>query len=103
MTRKRSMITLAVVIAGAFASPAPANPGPIAEVFCSLSDEMRHSLEHQFGATLAWQGLRGPDQLMEIWEDQGGDWTLVIAYANGNRCVVAMGSGISGFADQPHG
>lgn len=52
---------------------------------------------------MAWQGLRNPDQIMEIWEDRQGDWTLVIAYANGNRCIVAMGNRISGYADQPHG
>lgn len=103
MTRRRPMITLAALTAGAFASPAQANPGPIAEVFCGLSDDMRRSLKHQFGATLAWQGLRSPDQIMEIWEDREGDWTLVISYANGSRCVVAMGSRLSGFADQPHG
>ncbi|MEO0904375.1 MAG: hypothetical protein AAFX89_06340, partial [Pseudomonadota bacterium] len=99
----RTKITLAALLLAASASPAQANPGPIAEVFCGLSDDMRQSLEHQFGTTLAWQGLRNPDQIMEIWEDRQGDWTLVISYSNGSRCVVAMGSRLSGFADQPHG
>ena len=96
-------ITMAAIISGAFASPVQANPGPIPEVFCGFAEDMRQTLEHRLGATLAWQGLRSPDQIMEIWEDRQGDWTLVIAYANGNRCIVAMGSRISGFADLPHG
>ena len=28
---------------------------------------------------------------MEVWTDPYGDWTLVVSYATGTSCIVAMG------------
>ncbi|WP_298847375.1 hypothetical protein [uncultured Ruegeria sp.] len=28
---------------------------------------------------------------MEVWTDQNGDWTMVVTYATGTSCIVAMG------------
>jgi hypothetical protein len=28
---------------------------------------------------------------MELWSSARGDWTLVVSYATGLRCIVAMG------------
>jgi hypothetical protein len=28
---------------------------------------------------------------MEVWTDAHGDWTLVVRYAHGLSCIVAMG------------
>ncbi|MEO1679249.1 MAG: hypothetical protein AAFU80_13945 [Pseudomonadota bacterium] len=80
-----------------------ANPGPIAQILCAPSAEMRDKLRGQFGADRIWQGLRSPDEVVELWEDERGDWTLVIAYANGNVCIVAMGSYLSGSMDMGRG
>ena len=47
-------------------------------------------------------GLRGPDEVMELWENADGDWTLIITYAGGKRCIVAMGKALSPIAVLPH-
>ena len=106
MTRKQTTRCLRTIFALITCLPPAsgmANPGPIAEVLCGPSDEMRQSLELQFAASLSWQGLRDPEQVVELWEDRQGDWTLVIAYASGRRCIVAMGTPLRGFADLPQG
>ncbi len=64
---------------------------PIAEVLCEPTERMRLKLETQFGETRAATGLRGPEQIMEVWTDDRGDWTLVMRYASGKSCIVAMG------------
>ena len=80
-----------------------ASPGPIAEVLCDHRDRMRQKLRQSFQSERAWQGLREPDQIIELWQDAHGDWTLVIAHANGSTCIVAMGTALSPFHAQPHG
>ncbi|MEO1777376.1 MAG: hypothetical protein AAFU63_01165 [Pseudomonadota bacterium] len=40
---------------------------------------------------------------MELWEDADGDWTLIITYASGKRCIVAMGEALSPITGMPHG
>lgn len=77
--------------------PAQSNPSPIAEVLCAPTAKMYDKLKFHLRAHLAWQGLRSPDQIMELWEDGRGDWTLVIAYSSGKVCIVAMGTEITGF------
>lgn len=76
-----------------------ASPGPIAEIICAPSAEMRLRLERQFQSRRVWQGLRNPDEIMELWEGPQGDWTLVISRTSGSVCIVAMGTQVLGFAD----
>lgn len=64
---------------------------PIAEVVCAPTHQMTHRLTRQFGESRRATGLRGPEELVEIWADEGGDWTMVITYASGRSCIVAMG------------
>ncbi|RBI84332.1 hypothetical protein DRV85_12910 [Rhodosalinus halophilus] len=64
---------------------------PIAEVLCEPTDRMQRKLTEQFGERRAASGLRGPEQVMEVWTDADGDWTLVLRYAHGLSCIVAMG------------
>lgn len=85
------------------ASAAFGQGGPIGHVLCASPAEMRERLEVRYGATRSWSGLRAPDQVMELWEDDHGEWTMIVQYAGGNWCIVAMGDAISPFADQPHG
>ena len=101
----RTLIPSFVMLAVTAVAPTPttANPGPIAEIICAPSVEMRDRLTTDFRAQVAWQGIRNPDEIMEIWEDDRGDWTLVIAYASGRICIVAMGDPLLGFADLPQG
>jgi hypothetical protein len=64
---------------------------PIAEVLCEPTERMRAKLSQQFGERRTATGLRGPEQVMEVWTDARGDWTLVVRYAHGLSCIVAMG------------
>ncbi|MEM8631213.1 MAG: hypothetical protein AAGF74_08245 [Pseudomonadota bacterium] len=64
---------------------------PIAEIICAPSDEMRERIMLQYGQRLQSSGVRDPDSMVEVWSSDRGRWTLVIAYASGNRCIVAMG------------
>ncbi len=65
---------------------------PIAEVLCAPSQDMHAKLTRQFGEARRATGVRGPEQIMELWSSEtSGDWTLVISYASGTSCIVAMG------------
>jgi hypothetical protein len=73
------------------AAPALAE-SPIAEVICAPRAEMVSRLTGGQRATMVGMGLRGPDAVMEIWQAADGDWTLVQSNANGQSCILAMGS-----------
>ena len=80
-------------------SSATANGGPIAHVLCSPAKDMRERLETRYRAERAWAGLRGPDEVVELWQDAQGDWTLIVRHAGGNWCIVAMGEVLEPFKD----
>ena len=84
-------IVMLLLVTGA---PAPANP--LAEVICDTTARMHDRLEHQFGTRQQAMGMRGPEQMMEVWTDKRGDWTMVVAYATGTSCIVAMGENWEG-------
>ena len=80
------LLTLALAPAPALATT------PIAEVLCKPAGQMRDTLTQRFGSSRRATGLRGPEQMMELWSsERSGDWTLVISYADGKSCIVAMG------------
>lgn len=64
---------------------------PIADVLCETGPRMTERLTSQLGATLTSTGLRNREEVVELWTDAQGDWTMVIAYASGTSCIVAMG------------
>lgn len=64
---------------------------PIAEVVCAPKDRLEQKLRVQFGNSPMAMGVRSPSEIMEIWTSDAGDWTLVITYASGRSCIVAMG------------
>lgn len=64
---------------------------PIAEVLCEPTAVLHDRLNHRFGSERTATGLRGPEQIMEVWTDSRGDWTMVVTYATGLSCIVAMG------------
>lgn len=74
----------------AIAAPAAA-VSPIAEVICDSTSALHDRLAHRFGERRSATGVQGPDQIMEVWTDARGDWTLVVTYATGTSCIVAMG------------
>ena len=52
---------------------------------------MHEKLTRQFGAKRTATGIRSPEQMMEVWTSKSGDWTMVMTYATGTSCIVAMG------------
>ncbi len=71
-------------------SPAAAS-SPIAEVVCDRTDALEKRLTSRMQSTREAMGLQGPGQVMEVWTDRDGDWTLVARYAGGTSCILAMG------------
>ncbi|QPM88902.1 hypothetical protein [Pseudooceanicola algae] len=78
------------ILCGLWAAPVFA-ASPIAEVVCDSRAAMEQRLVTRLGSTRQATGLRGPEQVMEVWTDRSGDWTLVVSYASGTSCIVAMG------------
>lgn len=101
MTRVRLSWALCAVLLSLPQSGA-ANDGPLAQVLCAPAQDMRHRLETTYRAAPAWAGLRGPDEVLQLWQDAEGAWALIIAYAGGSWCIVAMGDVFHPFADLPH-
>jgi predicted methyltransferase len=44
-----------------------------------------------YGNSLHAWGVREPGQVMQIWTGRDGDWTMIVSYATGMSCIVAMG------------
>lgn len=84
------MMRLTLLIFLMFAGPA-ASGSPIAEVICAPKQQMKERLTLQYGETRRATGMRNPEEIMEVWADPAGDWTMVITYASGKSCIVAMG------------
>ncbi len=82
-------LSLLSVLSALLALPAAASP--IADVICDATPRMRDRLTTQFGNRQEATGIRSPEQIMEVWTGPRGDWTLVMTYADGKSCIVAMG------------
>lgn len=83
-----------------FLSASIALSDPIAQLICAPKDRMEKKLRLQYGSTPEGMGMRGPSEIMEIWTDKGGDWTLVISYSSGQSCIVAMGEDWQSFGSK---
>lgn len=83
----RRLLALSISLA---AGPAAAT-SPIADVICAPTHKMTQKLSRQFGERLHSWGTRGPEQVMQVWTDDRGGWTMVVRYASGTSCIVAMG------------
>lgn len=86
-------ITLPLLLA-LLGSGAAANP--IAEVLCDGTARLEERLKTRMNLTREASGLRGPDQILDIWTTPRGDWTLVASYASGQSCILAMGEAWQG-------
>ena len=74
------------------AATTAAATSPIAEILCSNTEDLERRLTLQMGNERTASGLRGPEQIMEVWTGVSGDWVLVVRYASGRSCIVAMGN-----------
>ena len=81
----------------------PLSATPIAEVLCAPTAQMQTRLAQGMGTTRAAVGIRGPEQVMEVWTDARGDWTMVVRYATGTSCIVAMGENWVEMRAEPRG
>ncbi|SPF78067.1 hypothetical protein [Pseudoprimorskyibacter insulae] len=71
---------------------APAYAGSsFSDAICFETQAMKQKLTRQMGATQRAMGLRSPDEVLEVWIDGEGEWTMVMTYASGRSCIVAMG------------
>lgn len=98
---RRSIARFALAGGLACFAPLAQAASPIAEVICEPKPRMEQRLTTRLGATRQAMGLRGPEQVMELWTDPEGDWTLVISYATGQSCIVAMGEDWQGRPSRP--
>ncbi|MCA0927505.1 hypothetical protein [Ruegeria profundi] len=80
--------------------PAAYAESPIAEVICEPTSRMHEKLTRQFRAKRTATGVRSPEQVMEVWTSKSGDWTMVMTYATGTSCIVAMGHDWHAHADE---
>ena len=76
-------------------SPALA-ASPIAEILCDSTPRLQTRLKTVMQSERDGMGLRGPEQVMQVWTDKRGDWTMVVAYATWTSCIVAMGENWEG-------
>ncbi len=72
------------------AAPAAAQ-SPIADIICAPTPQMEKRLASHRNITKAASGLRNPEEVLEVWTGAEGTWTMVIRYASGTSCIVAMG------------
>lgn len=86
---QHSFPVLVLLVLG-LAAPVGAE-SPIAEILCEPTSRLEDKLTRQFGSQRVASGMRGPDQIMEVWSSKRGDWTMVVTYATGTSCIVAMG------------
>lgn len=65
---------------------------PVSEIFCAPRAEMEQKLHVLFGSRRIGSGMRDESSMMELWtSERTGDWTMVLSYADGRSCVVAIG------------
>ena len=83
----------------ALIGPVAQASSPLAEVVCSSREVMQQRLEQSMQSTRQGIGTRGPEELVELWADSRGGWILVMTYATGASCIVAMGDDWMSFAE----
>ena len=88
-------MSIRVAVAAIFAVSLQATPlaaNPLPDIICAPTDQMYNRLTREYLAERRGTGMRAPDQIMEIWEAPSSkEWTLLMTYASGRSCSVAMG------------
>lgn len=64
---------------------------PFPATICHSTERISDRLSQQQGAERTARGTQSPDQILEVWTNSSGAWTLVVTYATGVSCIVAMG------------
>ena len=88
---RNATVTFLALGLSLYAQNAAEAADPIAQVICAPSEQMMTRLSGRMGSERIATGLRSPEELVEIWTDAQGDWTMVITYSTGKSCIVAMG------------
>jgi hypothetical protein len=85
---------MSVAIAAGLAGPNSAQgSSPIAEIVCKTTSDLHETLRTRMSSARISSGIRSPEQILEVWADDRGSWTIVLTYATGTSCIVAMGEG----------
>ena len=71
---------------------------PISDIVCIPTAQLTQQMK-TYGHQRRASGLKEPEQMMEVWADKKGDWAMVMRYASGTSCIVAMGEAWD--VDQP--
>lgn len=101
MTRRTIPVVLSLLLpAVPLAQPVRAQ-SPVAEVICEPTGAIYDRLTRRLGATRTATGVRDREQIIEVWTDRHGDWTLVATYAGGTSCILAMGEAWQTLAQKP--
>ena len=88
----RQMIAIfAVAVFGVWiASQGRAAPA-LGDVICEPTARLEARLKQTLMAERRAMGIRSPEQVVEVWIDNSGDWALVARYATGASCILAIG------------
>lgn len=95
------MKVLAPILFGLLLAGPAFGRAPLAEVICQPTATLHDRLARQYGAQQSGGGLRSPEEMLEIWITPRGDWTVVMTYAQGLSCIVAMGQDWTQLPDNP--
>lgn len=87
-----SVVATATALAAVSPVGGAAETRLLGDAWCQATVELERMLERRLGATRHGAGLRGPDEVVELWRDPAGDWVLVARHAGGRSCILATGA-----------
>ncbi len=73
---------------------AAVNPALSHQLQCGKTTEVRSKLSMKYGETSTSVGVTADGGLAEVLiSKDGGTWTILVSYPNGNSCMIANGEG----------
>jgi len=94
---KRILTTLVLILGMAAIGPLDAQ----AQMACGTRDSVVAKLGDKYGEVRRGGGLAGPTAIFEIWVSEAtGTWTILKTTPNGLTCVMAVGDGWQGDANE---
>lgn len=83
---------MAIALAALSPATGAAETRSLGDAWCQSTAELERVLERRLGVTRRGAGLRGPEEIVELWQDPAGDWVLVARHAGGRSCILATGA-----------
>lgn len=85
------MFFCTILTCQALSAPPADAADPLGQVICAPSSDMTLRLSGRLKAQKTASGMRSPEEILEVWTDDHGAWAMVVRYASGTACIVAMG------------